>query len=333
MNRFRFLLPVLAVFSTLLHASDAPGREEPFKKIEQAVSKTNIFELSSFQMKANVQIESHGKPLNGTYQMLWNGPNQWREEMRFPGYEETVVGGEDTVWIKRSTDFIPFQIFHVHAALGFGFGTPLYDPASLTQYRLTSNDTFKKTRTRKRHGQKLSCFEFESQDKRTSEICLNDSNGTITRESPYEDNDFQGAGEKTFPRSLSYSEDQKPVVKVDISQLVTPAQFAADSFVPPLGVSPQPGCMNPSPARITHKVNPQYPESARRDHIEGTVGVDVVIGTDGVPKINTVVASPHPDLEKSSLLAIKDWRYDPATCKGKPIQIETVLSVNYALRP
>ena len=207
MKRLRFLVSVLAVFPTLLHASDAPGREEAVKKIEQAVSKTNIFALSSFRMKANVQIESHGKPLNGTYQMLWNGPDQWREEMRFPGYEETLVGGKDTVWIQRSTDFIPLQIFRVHAALGFGFVTPFSDSESLTQYHLTPNDRFKKARTRKRHGQQLSCFEFERQDKRTTEICLNDANDTITRQSPYEDNDFQGTGEKMFPRSLSYSED------------------------------------------------------------------------------------------------------------------------------
>ncbi len=99
MNRLRFLVLILT-FSTLLHASDAPGREEAVKKIEQAVSKTNIFELSSFRRKANVKVDSHGKPLNGSYQMLWNGPDQWREEISFPGYDEIQVGGKDTVWIR-----------------------------------------------------------------------------------------------------------------------------------------------------------------------------------------------------------------------------------------
>ena len=63
------------------------------------------------------------------------------------------------------------------------------------------------------------------------------------------------------------------------------------------------------------------------------VGIDVVLGTDGVPRINKIVTSPSLDLEQSSLAAVKDWRYAPATCKDRPVQIDTVLSVNYSLRP
>jgi sarcosine oxidase gamma subunit len=55
--------------------SSGPDPQQTVRRIEQAVSKTNIFVLGSFQ---NVQIESQGKSLDGHYQLLWNGPDQWR---------------------------------------------------------------------------------------------------------------------------------------------------------------------------------------------------------------------------------------------------------------
>src|SRR5882762_2353692 len=67
----------------MLASDDAARQQEAIKKIEQAVTHTNIFELSSFEMKANVQIATQGKLTDGTYQLLWNGPAQWREEIHF----------------------------------------------------------------------------------------------------------------------------------------------------------------------------------------------------------------------------------------------------------
>jgi TonB family protein len=335
MNRFIFLVIVSAMLAPLLSASQTSDRQEVIKRIEQAVSKTDIFELPSFQMRADVQIDNRGKPLDGSYELLWNGPNQWREQITFPGYTEVEVGGTGIVWIKRTTDFIPFHVYHVHAVLGFGFGVPsggFGDLASYTQLCLTLRDTIKKVSSEKRHGEKVTCFDIESEHKVTSEICINDTTGIIARDSPFEDTNFQAVGGKSFPRFLSYEENHKKVAKVNIRELITPVAFPPNTFDPPQGTSSQAGCMNPMPSRIVRKVAPQYPETARRNRVEGSVGIDVRIGLDGVPTINTVVASPSSDLAKSSIEAIKDWRYEPATCDGKPVEVETVLTVNYVLR-
>jgi hypothetical protein len=44
-------------------------------------------------MKAALQIDNAGKPLDGSYRLLWNGPEQWREEISFPGYTESSGWG------------------------------------------------------------------------------------------------------------------------------------------------------------------------------------------------------------------------------------------------
>ena len=123
MNRASFaLFALLALCSPISRAADRPDQQQALRRIEQAVSKTNIFDMASFQMKANVQIDNQGKRLDGRYQLLWNGPDQWREEISFPGYSELQVGGKGTVWIQRNTPFYPLRIWNLHAALGFGSG-------------------------------------------------------------------------------------------------------------------------------------------------------------------------------------------------------------------
>src|SRR5580704_3068604 len=98
MKRCMYLVMLVAVCRTPLKCSDADKQKAIISRLEQAVAKTNIFDLPSFAMKANAQIEEHGKLVDGTYQLLWNGPDEWKQEVIFPGYREVQIGGKGTVW-------------------------------------------------------------------------------------------------------------------------------------------------------------------------------------------------------------------------------------------
>jgi protein TonB len=89
--------------------------------------------------------------------------------------------------------------------------------------------------------------------------------------------------------------------------------------------------MNPLPFRQVKKLSPEYPRRAIEQHIQGIVAVDAWIGLDGVPRIGKVVERASAELEQSSVNAIKEWRYEPANCNGKPVEIETILQVKYTL--
>ena len=335
MNRY-ILLAIVGVFlSPPPRTPDTSGQPDAIKKLEEAVSKTNIFELPSFQMKAALQVDNAGKLVDGSYRLLWNGPERWREEINLPGYTELQVGGKGIVWIQRSPDVFPLRIWQVHVALGFGSAAGadagLY--GSFVQLGLHPNDKVKKLHSRKQHGERLTCEEIEDEQKRSSEICVNDSTGTLFRGPSYEDGDFQAVGTKVFPRFLGFVENGKTVAKVKVNELIASDQFAPDAFIPPTGVQAQPGCMNPTPYRRIKSVAPEYPPDARQQQLQGTVSADVMIGTDGIPLIRKVVASPSASLGRSAQDAIAQWRYEPAACEGKPVQIETVLRINYALSP
>ena len=336
MNKWLLLVVTGALILPLLSASDTSEQQEAIRRMEQAVSKTNIFELPSFQLKASVQIDNQGRPLDGYYQLLWNGPEQWREEINFPGYTEVQVGGKGTVAIHRSTGFIPLRIYELHAALGFGSNAPGSESGgfwSFSQLGLAPKDIVRKTRSRKEHGEKLTCVEIENELKHSYEMCVSDSMGTPLRSSSYHDDDFQPVGGKVFPRFLSFAVKGKTVAKVNVSELIAPAQFPPNSFTPPAGVAPQAGCMNPLPIRLVKRVMPEYPRSAREQHVQGLVALDVWISVEGVPRIGQTVANPSVELQKSSTDAITGWRYEPAKCNGQPVPIETVLRVDYTLSP
>src|SRR5690242_16615920 len=114
---------VLAIPLNPLLASDKP-KQDGKELVEQAEAKTNIFALPSFEIKATVEVENKGKMLDGSYLLLWNGPARWREEISFPGYSETRVGGKDLIFLKRTMDLIPLRIDQLRSALGYGSGMP-----------------------------------------------------------------------------------------------------------------------------------------------------------------------------------------------------------------
>jgi TonB family protein len=332
MNRCILFLLLGAFFVHLLNASDTSKQQEAINRVEQAVAKTNIFELPSFGMKANVQIENKGRLVDGTYQLMWNGSDQWREEINFPSYSEVQVGGKGVVWVQRSTDFIPFRIYELHLALGFGSTVGAQSPTSLVRMPIRPGDRVKKTLERKVRGEKLTCFEIEDDQKYSHEFCMNNSNDTLARNSSdHLDGDLQPVGGKVFPRSMTFLQDGKTVVKVSVTELTTQANFTENAFTPPDGVSPQPGCMNPVPPKLVKRRNPSYPPNARAQRIQGTVAVYVWIGTDGVPEIRKVVENPNSDLTTASLNAIEGWHYQPAQCSDQPVRVETILQINYTL--
>lgn len=82
------------------------------------------------------------------------------------------------------------------------------------------------------------------------------------------------------------------------------------------------------PPKLIKKVDPVYPPEALSQHITGKVRVYYVIGGDGVVynahAISGEGLSDDPSLRKAAEEAVIQWRYQPATLDGKPIQMNAV---------
>ena len=67
--------------------------------------------------------------------------------------------------------------------------------------------------------------------------------------------------------------------------------------------------------RAKTKVQPFYPELARKMSIAGTVKIEVTVAPNGTVKEARVVGG-HPVLANSALDAAKKWRFEPATTES-----------------
>ena len=67
--------------------------------------------------------------------------------------------------------------------------------------------------------------------------------------------------------------------------------------------------------RAKSKVQPFYPELARKMNITGTVKIEVTVAPNGTVKEARIVGG-HPVLANAALDAAKKWRFEPATSES-----------------
>jgi general secretion pathway protein A len=84
-------------------------------------------------------------------------------------------------------------------------------------------------------------------------------------------------------------------------------------------------------ATLLRKIQPVYPADARRSGIQGSVTVSAVIGTDGKPK-DIHAISGNPILARAATDAVSQWLYQPYMLNGRPVEVETEVLVDFALR-
>jgi TonB family protein len=317
MNR-TLLAALLLTLSSLASASDKSHDGQEI--LEQAQSKSDIRELPSFTMKAALKIENQGKLLEGAYMLLWNGPDQWREEISFPGFDQIRVGGSGTVALKRNLDFVPLRVYQLTLALGYGRG-------GLT---LRPGEEIKQVRTRKLNGVEARCVEIASKVN-TRVICVDASTGAVVRDQPFIDKEFVPIGAKMFPHNLSYIDEGKTVAEAEVTELKTTEGLPSSAFDVPAGAVSKPSCLNPTRGHLIKRVNPSYPDSERRGHVQGTVAIYAMVGADGTLHDLRIVSGVSPGLNKASLDAVQQWRYEPCMCKDTAVEVESVIQVNYSL--
>ncbi len=80
---------------------------------------------------------------------------------------------------------------------------------------------------------------------------------------------------------------------------------------------------------LIYRVNPIYPEQAKREGIRGTVKLTVIINEEGF--VYEVKGNPenNPVLEKAAIPAVKRWRFRPFLMKDVPVALETTITVNF----
>jgi protein TonB len=85
---------------------------------------------------------------------------------------------------------------------------------------------------------------------------------------------------------------------------------------------------NVTPPKLIHSEVPRYPKDAKKAGISGTVVLKAMITKDGSVN-NLVYVSGPQGLTDAALKAVKKWKYQPMMINGKPVEVDTNISVEF----
>lgn len=81
---------------------------------------------------------------------------------------------------------------------------------------------------------------------------------------------------------------------------------------------------------LLHRVEPDYPEEARQQKIQGPVVLDVRIGRDGTVQQATILSGQRL-LAEAAISAVKQWEFRPRMVKGQAVEMQTRVTLNFRL--
>lgn len=83
---------------------------------------------------------------------------------------------------------------------------------------------------------------------------------------------------------------------------------------------------------VIEKVNPKYPEEARKEKLMGMVTLETVISDEGAVDGLTVLESDGDMFSAAAIEAVEQWKFKPALCDGKPVDVYYNLTINFRLQ-
>lgn len=117
------------------------------------------------------------------------------------------------------------------------------------------------------------------------------------------------------------------VEEIKDSSVMVSLDTAKSTSVPELT---KPIRMDSKPIPVKY-VHPNYPESARRQELEGTVWLRVLISESGDVVDVVVIKSLGKDLDQAAMENAWKIKYTPAIMQGKPVPVWMVYSITFKL--
>lgn len=133
------------------------------------------------------------------------------------------------------------------------------------------------------------------------------------------------------PGSLAVYENDKEVFRL-------PATDGKESAIQAFGRALDPSAsakiveLSPRAVQssLVHRVEPEYPEDARKQGIQGAVVMDVRINSKGTVEAVNVVSGADA-LAQAATAAVKQWQFRPRTVNGQPVEMQTRVTLDFRL--
>lgn len=84
-----------------------------------------------------------------------------------------------------------------------------------------------------------------------------------------------------------------------------------------------------SAPRLVKDIKPQYSYGAMRRGVTGTVLLRCVVDRDGVPTRVEIITPLDEELDRTSLEALKQWRFEPGRKDGQPVLVQLDIAMAF----
>ena len=290
-----------------------PGRDRAWVGEQLAAWNLTREDASPFRLVATLEVLDQGAWVAGTYVLIWSSSSQWREEVRFPGHEETEGMAGAVRWRQRPTRYrprLPWLLTSVVRSDRF----PPKDP-----------EEFRQTKARKGKPA-LACVGEACVDALTGEPRSQEIYGvTVSFDAPAR------FPLRSWPATYRARESGREIGRAKIETLAPLASTDETTFLPPREAVQVPACGAPAAPRARHKPFPPYTESLVARHVEGAVQLRATVAADGTVQDAEVSRASHRDLAKLALETVRTWRYDPAKCGDRAVPVEMWVQVDWKM--
>ncbi len=321
---------LVCALSFWLDAQTLPSKKDAKGILQNASEGADLWASDSvpFHLLASVHYELGDQPSDGTYDLLWRSPDQYREyfEMRTAKEMEIASGGK--LYILRNTQTLTAPLWSTRRNL-----------RSIKNYFLRQK--VKRVHTLQINGIKATCIDFESEFAERQDCFDSTTNQAVSVsfvwKPPYGGNSawvkaelssFTSLGKKRYPLRIMAKElDEK--LDVMITTFEQPESISEDLFVSPADAQIFDWCPNPSAS----------------GHIEfpsGTVGqmaapgatfpYYVLVGRDGHVKRSAAMRSAGPQVDHKMATWLQMAKFPVRSCGGNPVEYETVMVAPLSIR-
>ena len=77
--------------------------------------------------------------------------------------------------------------------------------------------------------------------------------------------------------------------------------------------------------------DPEYSEEGRRKHLDATVGMWIVVGTDGLVHDIKVQRPAGHGFDEEAIKTVRTWRFQPAMQNGVPVPVQINVDVTFRI--
>jgi TonB family protein len=311
----RCVTALVLVLLTIHPWAEEQDARADFEKIRAAI---DIRSTGPFVILAHISAAQGSNKGQGQYRFVWISKDRWREDAVMGDDYVIQIRDGDKGYSKSSSSKAEY-ILEPYSHLGSYGLRPLTDKDRVT------------LRSKKVNGRQMSCFALQGARGESQSACL-EENLPVQMGDDSRYSDFRDVLGKKVPFAWSASLngiDYSAVVdRVEHLNDVPSKLFEVDDTFRRAALQCDAVAAAVKPATQISGLRPDYPQIAKAAHIQGEVVIRAVISETGNitdPK----VVSGHPMLRDAALAVVKQWRYEPTSCDGIAVPVETTIHVNF----